>query len=220
MVAKRNARERRRVQAVNSAFAKLRKCVPLENRSKRLSKVKTLQKAIEYIEELKSVLGTGDSSFEEDDHSMNIHEHGHLSQVESALDSSSSSYTSNSLLISEYDEFASQSNNNSSSFNTTADQSSSFNSIEDTAKISSSAINVANSTNNNNNNVTSHGYNDNLMITVLDPYNHHVTHPNAQTVLHHHIPIPPHSHHQWYPPHPSVEPIYNWTNSWLDKQQS
>lgn len=31
IVAKRNARERRRVQAVNSAFAKLRKTIPVEN---------------------------------------------------------------------------------------------------------------------------------------------------------------------------------------------
>ena len=52
LVARRNARERRRVQAVNNAFAKLRKAVPIENRSKRLSKVKTLQRAIEYIEAL------------------------------------------------------------------------------------------------------------------------------------------------------------------------
>lgn len=56
LVARRNARERRRVQAVNNAFAKLRKAVPLENRNKRLSKVKTLQRAIEYIESLQDIL--------------------------------------------------------------------------------------------------------------------------------------------------------------------
>lgn len=56
LVARRNARERRRVQAVNSAFARLRKCVPVENRNKRLSKVKTLQRAIEYIAALQDVL--------------------------------------------------------------------------------------------------------------------------------------------------------------------
>lgn len=56
LVARRNARERRRVQAVNSAFARLRKCVPIENRSKRLSKVKTLHRAIEYINGLQNLL--------------------------------------------------------------------------------------------------------------------------------------------------------------------
>ncbi|XP_044254524.1 protein atonal homolog 7-like [Tribolium madens] len=57
VVAKRNARERRRVQAVNTAFARLRKAVPLENaRGKRVSKVKTLQQAIEYIQALVQLL--------------------------------------------------------------------------------------------------------------------------------------------------------------------
>ncbi|XP_074601795.1 uncharacterized protein LOC141855596 [Brevipalpus obovatus] len=56
LVAKRNARERRRVQAVNSAFARLRKCVQVENRNKRLSKVKTLQEAIKYISKLQEIL--------------------------------------------------------------------------------------------------------------------------------------------------------------------
>lgn len=56
LVARRNARERKRVQAVNSAFAKLRKCVPIENRNKRLSKVKTLHRAIEYINGLQALL--------------------------------------------------------------------------------------------------------------------------------------------------------------------
>ena len=39
LVARRNARERRRVQAVNSAFTRLRRIVPYENKHKRLSKV-------------------------------------------------------------------------------------------------------------------------------------------------------------------------------------
>ncbi|XP_015918566.2 achaete-scute homolog 3 [Parasteatoda tepidariorum] len=67
LVARRNARERRRVQAVNSAFARLRKCVPIENRNKRLSKVKTLHKAIEYIKGLQMLLSDqSDSSFNYD----------------------------------------------------------------------------------------------------------------------------------------------------------
>ncbi|CAH0561247.1 unnamed protein product [Brassicogethes aeneus] len=57
VVAKRNARERRRVQAVNSAFVKLRKAIPIQNaRSKRISKVKTLQNAIRYIRALEEIL--------------------------------------------------------------------------------------------------------------------------------------------------------------------
>lgn len=56
LVARRNARERKRVQAVNSAFVRLRKVVPVENRGKRLSKVKTLHRAIEYIDELTRIL--------------------------------------------------------------------------------------------------------------------------------------------------------------------
>lgn len=63
-MARRNARERRRVQAVNTAFAKLRKCVPVENRNKRLSKVKTLQKAIEYISNLRELLNKSDQDIE------------------------------------------------------------------------------------------------------------------------------------------------------------
>ena len=55
-MAKRNARERRRVQAVNQAFYRLRKCVPIENRNKRVSKVKTLQRAIDYIRKLERIL--------------------------------------------------------------------------------------------------------------------------------------------------------------------
>lgn len=44
------------MQAVNSAFARLRKCVQVENRNKRLSKVKTLQEAIKYISKLQEIL--------------------------------------------------------------------------------------------------------------------------------------------------------------------
>ncbi|KAF5284996.1 hypothetical protein FQR65_LT02308 [Abscondita terminalis] len=81
VVAKRNARERRRVQAVNSAFVRLRKALPLENtRGKRVSKVKTLQNAIHYIQGLQQLIqqdedcysGGGDCSF--DDASNNHHD--------------------------------------------------------------------------------------------------------------------------------------------------
>ncbi|XP_059482455.1 achaete-scute homolog 1-like [Neocloeon triangulifer] len=59
MVARRNARERRRVQAVNTAFYRLRQAVPGDtaaSRGKRVSKVKTLQRAIDYIYILQDML--------------------------------------------------------------------------------------------------------------------------------------------------------------------
>ena len=50
LVAKRNERERMRVRAVNGSFNKLRNLIPSINyRKKRTSKVKTIQKALEYI---------------------------------------------------------------------------------------------------------------------------------------------------------------------------
>lgn len=61
LVARRNARERRRVQAVNNAFLKLRRHVPFENKQKRLSKVKTLRSAIEYITHLQDMILEFDS---------------------------------------------------------------------------------------------------------------------------------------------------------------
>ncbi|XP_008481959.1 protein atonal homolog 7-B-like [Diaphorina citri] len=64
--AKRNARERRRVQAVNEAFCKLRRLVPLmrtKDRSKRVSKLKTLASAIEYIAVLSDILSSHQESW-------------------------------------------------------------------------------------------------------------------------------------------------------------
>ena len=69
LVAKRNARERRRVMAVNNAFTRLRKHVPCENRNKRISKVKTLKIAIDYIYYLQDL----------------IDEHDHQSRMEQQL---------------------------------------------------------------------------------------------------------------------------------------
>ena len=63
LVAKRNARERRRVQAVNNAFLRLRRHVPSESRHKRLSKVKTLRLAIEYIRKLSEMIINHDRQF-------------------------------------------------------------------------------------------------------------------------------------------------------------
>ncbi|EDO31750.1 predicted protein, partial [Nematostella vectensis] len=49
VVARRNARERKRVKLVNDGFMRLRKHVPTDPKNKKLSKVKTLRSAIEYI---------------------------------------------------------------------------------------------------------------------------------------------------------------------------
>ncbi|GFQ91352.1 achaete-scute-like protein [Trichonephila clavata] len=67
LVARRNARERRRVQAVNTAFSRLRRSVPSENKNKRLSKVKTLHRAIEYIQMLQDMLSKADEELGSDE---------------------------------------------------------------------------------------------------------------------------------------------------------
>ncbi|CAM1318283.1 Uncharacterised protein g6913 [Pycnogonum litorale] len=65
LVAKRNARERRRVEAVNQAFGRLRKSIPNEtNKTRRLSKVKILQKAMDYIKGLHNMLMTSELSLQ------------------------------------------------------------------------------------------------------------------------------------------------------------
>lgn len=56
-IEKRNARERCRVRAVNDAFGRLRRLIPaIAMRRKRISKVKTLKKAVQYIIELQTLL--------------------------------------------------------------------------------------------------------------------------------------------------------------------
>lgn len=56
VIEKRNARERNRVRAVNEAFCRLRKNIPgLSTRSKRVSKVKIIQRAIQYIRTLSNL---------------------------------------------------------------------------------------------------------------------------------------------------------------------
>lgn len=56
-IEKRNERERFRVQAVNDAFGRLRRLIPtIAARRKRVSKVKTLKKAVQYIIQLQAIL--------------------------------------------------------------------------------------------------------------------------------------------------------------------
>lgn len=63
LVARRNARERRRVETVNNAFLRLRKHVPMDTKHKRLSKVKTLRYAIDYIKRLTEMIDDHDKNF-------------------------------------------------------------------------------------------------------------------------------------------------------------
>lgn len=56
VVARRNARERKRVKLVNDGFLRLRKHVPTDPKNKKLSKVKTLRSAIDYIRHLQQLL--------------------------------------------------------------------------------------------------------------------------------------------------------------------
>ena len=56
VVARRNARERKRVKLVNDGFMRLRKHVPTDPKNKKLSKVKTLRSAIDYIHHLQHLL--------------------------------------------------------------------------------------------------------------------------------------------------------------------
>lgn len=56
-IEKRNFRERNRVRAINSAFEKLRLVIPsISKRTKRISKVNILIKAIQYIREVEFLL--------------------------------------------------------------------------------------------------------------------------------------------------------------------
>lgn len=67
-IEKRNARERRRVQAVNQAFNRLRSHVPsVCSRNKRVSKVKIIHRAIQYIMALHQLVMLRDTAEEEEE---------------------------------------------------------------------------------------------------------------------------------------------------------
>ncbi|XP_054159576.1 achaete-scute homolog 1a-like [Oppia nitens] len=59
-VARRNERERNRVKMVNMGFATLRQHVPNGAKNKKMSKVETLRSAVDYIRELRELLGEND----------------------------------------------------------------------------------------------------------------------------------------------------------------
>lgn len=66
-VLKRNARERNRVKQVNHGFTALRNHIPGAARNKKLSKVDTLRKAIEYIQSLQRQLDDREEEITDED---------------------------------------------------------------------------------------------------------------------------------------------------------
>ncbi|CAG2163744.1 unnamed protein product [Oppiella nova] len=71
-VARRNERERNRVKMVNMGFATLRQHVPNGVKNKKMSKVETLRSAVEYIRELRELLGESDDMSVENHCSENL----------------------------------------------------------------------------------------------------------------------------------------------------
>ena len=89
LVARRNARERRRVQAVNNAFVRLRRHIPYDNKHKRLSKVKTLQVAIDYIRQLDRLIQQYDNNLTQPQrylHNPQHHQHDGMPSRPSTCD--------------------------------------------------------------------------------------------------------------------------------------
>ncbi|XP_043911537.1 protein atonal homolog 7 [Protopterus annectens] len=73
-----NARERRRMQGLNTAFDRLRKVVPQWGQDKKLSKYETLQMALSYIIALNRILSEAERYCTERDW-INLH-HDHFHQ--------------------------------------------------------------------------------------------------------------------------------------------
>ncbi|GMR36578.1 hypothetical protein PMAYCL1PPCAC_06773 [Pristionchus mayeri] len=72
--ARRNERERKRVDQVNKGFHDLRDRVPLVAQNKKMSKVETLRQATKYIQQLKAILESAH------------HGHTHTQMVEPEMD--------------------------------------------------------------------------------------------------------------------------------------
>lgn len=105
LVARRNARERRRVEAVNEAFQRLRKRVTGEVKQKRLSKVRTLRVAIDYINKLQTMIM---------DHDQTMHEK-HCIQVNPKRDRVASRRSPETSKGADYDSFPVRSRDSSES---------------------------------------------------------------------------------------------------------
>lgn len=100
-VARRNARERRRVKMVNDGFLRLRKHVPTDPKNKKLSKVKTLRLAIDYIKHLQQLLV--ESSVKQN-HSSSTYS---LTGMSDEIDASTPSWLHPENLVSNFSEFSS-----------------------------------------------------------------------------------------------------------------
>ncbi|KAM4034434.1 transcription factor ATOH7 [Anomaloglossus baeobatrachus] len=74
-----NARERRRMQGLNTAFDSLRKVVPQWGEDKKLSKYETLQMALSYIMALNRILSEAERYRDEEDWST-LHHYEQLHQ--------------------------------------------------------------------------------------------------------------------------------------------
>ncbi|KAM8923865.1 transcription factor ATOH7 [Pelodytes ibericus] len=75
-----NARERRRMQGLNTAFDSLRKVVPQWGEDKKLSKYETLQMALSYIMALDRILSEAQRYRNEEDWTDLHHHYGHFHQ--------------------------------------------------------------------------------------------------------------------------------------------
>ncbi|XP_075466294.1 transcription factor ATOH7 [Ascaphus truei] len=81
-----NARERRRMQGLNTAFDSLRKVVPQWGEDKQLSKYETLQMALSYIMALNRILSEAERCRNDGDWSnIHIYEHFHQDQCQNYL---------------------------------------------------------------------------------------------------------------------------------------
>ncbi len=101
-VARRNARERRRVKMVNDGFLRLRKHVPTDPKNKKLSKVKNLRLAIDYIKHLQQLLV--ESSVKQN-HSASTYTS--IATIPDELDPNPSSWLHPENLVSNFTEFSS-----------------------------------------------------------------------------------------------------------------
>ncbi|XP_053307045.1 transcription factor ATOH7 [Spea bombifrons] len=80
-----NARERRRMQGLNTAFDSLRKVVPQWGEDKKLSKYETLQMALSYIMALDRIL-TEAEIYRNDGDWTSVHHYGLVQQDQSYLE--------------------------------------------------------------------------------------------------------------------------------------